>query len=108
LGVPHRSPARFLAPLAVVAVATTVYVVVETGLRDEKSSPTPTRTAPDAKPQKPVSIRATYVVRSGDTLSAISQRTGISLDRLQQLNPSIDVNSLNAGQRLTLRKRQTS
>jgi LysM repeat protein len=106
--VPHRSPARFLAPLAVVAVFSAVYLVVQTGLREDSSSATPTRTTAPAKQQKTASTRATYVVRTGDTLSAIAQRTGVSLDRLHQLNPSIDVNSLNAGQKLTLRKRQTS
>ncbi len=107
--MPHRSPARFLAPLAVVAVSTAVYLVVQAGMGDESaSSSTPTRTTSADKQQKVASTRATYVVRTGDTLSAIAQRTGVPLDRLHQLNPAIDVNSLNAGQKLTLRKRQTS
>jgi LysM repeat protein len=51
----------------------------------------------------PRSRQAFYVVRSGDSLSAISQKTGISVLTLEALNPSVDPNALQAGQRLRLR-----
>ena len=43
-----------------------------------------------------------YIVKSGDTLSAISIKTGVPLDTIQRLNPSVDAQTLHAGQRLKL------
>ena len=51
----------------------------------------------------PTSGRATYVVKEGDSLSAISRETGVSLDRIEQLNPDLDPLSLVPGQRLKLK-----
>lgn len=43
-----------------------------------------------------------YVVKRGDALSTISQETGIPVQRLIQLNPSLDPLALVPGQRLRL------
>jgi len=43
-----------------------------------------------------------YVVKSGDSLSAISARTGVSVDALQRLNPDADPQALHVGERLKL------
>lgn len=43
-----------------------------------------------------------YSVRSGDTLSQIAQRRGVSLAALQAANPGINPSSLQVGQRLNL------
>lgn len=100
----HRSPARFLAPLAVLAAAGAVYLVVHSGLQDGASATTNTTTVrTTTHTRKPVTKKHTYVVRPGDTLSAIAARTGVALERLQELNPTIDPNSLHAGQKLKLR-----
>jgi LysM repeat protein len=45
-----------------------------------------------------------YVVRSGDSLSAIAVKTGVSQAALQALNPTLSPNSLQTGQRLRLRR----
>jgi hypothetical protein len=45
-----------------------------------------------------------YVVRPGDTLSAISVKTHVSISRLLSLNPLVSPNSLQTGQRLRLRR----
>ncbi len=45
-----------------------------------------------------------YVVKSGDSLSAISAKTGVAVATLESLNPGVDPNALQTGQRLTLRK----
>jgi LysM repeat protein len=42
------------------------------------------------------------VVKSGDTLSSISIKTGVSLARIQALNPKLDSQSLQTGQRVKL------
>jgi LysM repeat protein len=44
------------------------------------------------------------VVKPGDSLSAISVKTHVSVATLEALNPGIDPNALQTGQRLTLRK----
>ncbi|MFH1524846.1 MAG: LysM peptidoglycan-binding domain-containing protein [Chloroflexota bacterium] len=44
----------------------------------------------------------TYVVQSGDILSAIARRYGISMDALAQANNIVDVNALEVGQVLTI------
>ncbi|TMK40957.1 MAG: LysM peptidoglycan-binding domain-containing protein [Actinobacteria bacterium] len=54
---------------------------------------------PPVRPHGPQSV----VVRSGDTLSAIAQRSHLPLARLKHLNPKIDPNTLRVGQRLRLR-----
>jgi LysM repeat protein len=103
--VQRRSPARFLAPVAVLVSAGAVYEIVHNGVKDEPASRPATTTT--AAPARRTGTRTSYVVRSGDTLSAISERTGISLADLQQMNPTVDANALHAGQKLRLRK-QTS
>lgn len=53
--------------------------------------------------EAPKSNRATYVVKKGDSLSAISEETGVSVERMEQLNPALDPLSLVPGQRLKLK-----
>ena len=44
-------------------------------------------------------------MQPGDTLSSIAQKTGVSVDTLEALNPKlVDPNSLQAAQRLKLRR----
>lgn len=44
----------------------------------------------------------TYRIRSGDTLSAIAKRFGMSLKRLQALNPGLDPRRLRPGQQISI------
>ncbi len=46
---------------------------------------------------------ATYVVQSGDTLTSIARETGVSVARIQVLNPGIDPQILISGETLKLR-----
>jgi LysM repeat protein len=47
--------------------------------------------------------RGVWIVRPGDTLGAISLKTGIDETTLQTLNPDIDPQTLLEGQRIALR-----
>ena len=47
--------------------------------------------------------KGVWVVQPGDTLGAISIKTGIDEARLQALNPDIDPQTLLEGQRIALR-----
>jgi LysM repeat protein len=100
-----RSPARLFAPLALVACAVAILVIVNGSSHsgDSQGSPTTTSsTATATTKQNTRKHRRFYVVKSGDVLSQIAIKTGVPLDVLEQLNPKVDAQSLHAGQRLKL------
>jgi LysM repeat protein len=100
--------ARFVAPIALVAVAVGVYLIVHAGLAphhktlssQSSSAILGTRTATRRHRPGP----KFYVVKEGDTLSGISERTHVSILKLTTLNPNISPNALQTGQRLRLRR----
>ena len=47
--------------------------------------------------------RPAYVVESGDTLTSIAHDTGVSVARIQALNPEVDPQILISGEKLKLR-----
>ena len=109
------SPARLIAPTALVVFAITALVIIATaGGSDHKSTSGPTKAeqrdlrlkkqrAQRARPSTRTLRQSTYVVRTGDTLSSIAQRAGVTIDRLQELNPTLDPQNLTSGQRIKLR-----
>jgi LysM repeat protein len=105
----RRSLGRWLAPLALITCVVAVYAVVDnTLLKDDSGSSTdssqqatPTKTT-SGKASKARKRRRAYIVKSGDTLSAISIKTGVSLATIQRLNPKLDADTLHAGQRVRL------
>ena len=44
-----------------------------------------------------------YVVKEGDTLEEIADKTGVPVERLEELNPGLDQFQLTEGQRIKLR-----
>src|SRR5689334_20328538 len=105
----RRSPARFLAPIALVAFAFALYSVVQDSQKSPTNSSgsnaTATPTAASKKSSsksKATKKRKTYTVKSGDTLSGIAEKTGVSLETLSELNPNAD--TLSPGQKLRLSK----
>jgi LysM repeat protein len=103
----RRTPARWLAPLALVTVAVAVYAVVDNTLLKDDNSGTntttqQTTTTKTTASKKKKTHRRMYTVKSGDTLSAISIKTGVSLATIQRLNPKLDADTLHAGQRVRL------
>ena len=116
----HRSPARWLAPLALVAAALAV-VMLAAGSGDNgdsgSSSPAPA-TEPaggkSARKQTPTAVKTTttpkrtgssskiYTVQPGDILSTVAEKTGVPVDRLRELNPELDANSMSVGQKIRL------
>jgi LysM repeat protein len=46
---------------------------------------------------------AAYVVQNGDTLTSIAHRMGVSVARIQALNPGVDPQILISGEKLRLR-----
>ena len=107
---PARSPARLLAPAALVVLAVAVLVIVlssasggddapsRTGTSDEGGA----TTAPAATGRR--GSRSTYTVKRGDTLGSIAQKTGVDVERLQELNAQLDAQAINPGQKIKLRE----
>jgi hypothetical protein len=107
----RRSPARLLAPLAllVVAGACVAVVAASTGSDgDDDGGQSTTRTAErdrrENRGERRRRQRATYTVKLNDTLGLISEKTGVPVERLQELNPELDQQSLVVGQRIKLRE----
>ena len=95
-----RNRARYLAPLALTLTVAAAYVVVHRAL-----TPKPKTTQHSVRHRHGRSTKAKfYTVKAGDTLSTISVKTGITVPTLEQLNPSVNPNALQTGQRLRLRR----
>ena len=99
-----RAPARLLAPLALVVFAVVLVMVISSaggGGGGSKTSQAkgrhPTVARPHAPPRR-------YTVSSSDnSLDEIARKTGVPTDRLVQLNPDLDPQTLIPGQRIKLR-----
>jgi LysM repeat protein len=107
--VTGRSPARLLAPLALVVSAVALFAVITSGGgaggTASSETPTATATATAAKNKHKPAATAhakTYTVKPGDTPSSIAQATGVNLDALLSANPNADPSSLTVGQKLKL------
>ncbi|MBA2516831.1 MAG: LysM peptidoglycan-binding domain-containing protein [Solirubrobacterales bacterium] len=105
------TPARLLAPLALVTVAVALYLVVNGGTSDPGNRVAPsavkTRSSKTEGDPSPKSKRSTgrrrYTVRPGDTPSGIAEKTGVSVTKLLELNPDLSPQALSPGDRLKLR-----
>jgi LysM repeat protein len=107
----RRSPARLIAPIALLICAVAFASVVlsspavdsdETG---GASTTERTTTNPPAQTERQAGRRRrSYTVQTGDTLGAIAEKTGVSVERLLVLNPELDPQALVAGQRIRLRE----
>lgn len=108
----RRSPARWLAPVAIVACAFAIYSVVDHELgSDSKSGTTSsgktgtgtdTGTTTGGKPKSSKKAKTTYTVKSGDSLSSIAAKLGTDAGSLQEANPKVDPSALHPGQKLKL------
>ena len=107
---------RILAPAALIVFGVALAMIISTANKSSNSSGTSsnavekqqdlgsstaksrrTRTTRDKLPQR------VYVVKTGDTLGSISQKVGVSVEKLQQLNPGLDQFALTAGQKIKIR-----
>jgi LysM repeat protein len=97
---------RWAAPVAFLAAITIGALVVRAGFEHGKqhraSTPTTTVTSKTKKhghhPKQPA-LR-TYTVQTGDTLSVIASKTGTTVAILLKLNPHIDPQALQVGQKI--------
>ena len=117
-----RTPARVLAPLAIVAFGLALLLIVASAgdgddepatsevtrqeqrdleLAKEKRRRQKTEERREGQGKLPQDI---YVVKTGDTLGSIAEKTGIPGGRLQELNPELDPQALVSGQKIKLRE----
>jgi LysM repeat protein len=109
--MPRLSLARFLAPLALAATLAAVFYIVKHSdtASDDTKKPAATATAPkkptkaSRKHKRKATGARTYRVRSGDTLSKIALRTGVSVAVIEELNPGLDPQTLTVGRRIKLK-----
>jgi len=95
--------ARLLAVLGLIAAVVVIFVAIgaATSSNDE---PATNKQQPNRQAQnKPKTKKKAYEVEEGDNLTTISDKTGIPVDRLEQLNPELDPQALQPGQKLKLR-----
>jgi LysM repeat protein len=110
----RRSPARLLAPLALLlAAAATLFVIAGSSTESDTADgsatsgraagrTTTTRTTTTTAPRRPRGNN--YTVKTGDTLGSIAERTGVGVEQLLELNPDLDPQALVAGQKIKLRE----
>lgn len=100
-----RKSARYLAPVALIAVAVAIALIVRARTESHHATAAPpahrlpvtshASTKAKAKPRY-------YVVKPGDSLSVISVRTKVTIAELETLNPSVNPAALQSGERLRL------
>ena len=113
----RRSPLRILAPVALIAFGVALAMVISSANSSSGSGGTSSTKAEKARDLGTSTTKTTrrrsssrgrlpktiYIVKSGDTLGSISQKVGVSVTKLQELNPNLDQFSLVAGQKIKIR-----
>jgi LysM repeat protein len=104
----RRSPARLLAPLALVGFVIALVVVINganSGSSEKtKAAPAASASATPTRKQKARKQRKRYVVKAGDTPSGIAEKTGVPLSQILALNPDLDDQTLTVGDKIRLRR----
>jgi hypothetical protein len=116
MGAFRQSSLRALAPASLVVFAIVLLIVVIaslTGGDDSSSSQSDRVTTIDesqprdrararARRERRLAERGIYVVRTGDNLFTIANKTGVPIETLRELNPTVDPQGLRKGQRIRL------
>jgi LysM repeat protein len=102
------APARTIAVAALVCGFLVVVVIVATSLGGGDSGGSDGRSragkaAKNGRAGDGKEAPKAYVVQNGDTLTSIAHRTGVSVARIQELNPGVDPQILVSGEKLKLR-----
>jgi LysM repeat protein len=107
----RRNIARIFAPLALLACGVALAVVVVSFTNEEGNDNSKERTTTQAgerttpkRDGQRRTARRIYRVKLNDTLGLIAEKTGVPVERLQELNPELDAQNLIVGQRVKLRE----
>jgi LysM repeat protein len=110
---------RFIAPLALIGAAVALMLLITTAGNGSGTDPDGQDRAaekardlgePAKEDRKSKKGRGgdklpqdVYIVKTGDTLGSISEKTGVPVERLEELNPGLDQFQLRADQEIKLR-----
>jgi LysM repeat protein len=94
---------RIIAALALMAAVLVVVVVVGAAMNEDSSPREQRNERPTKKEKRQPTTAKTYTVQTGDTLTAISHKTGVPVAEILALNPEVDPQILIAGQTLKLK-----
>jgi hypothetical protein len=96
-----------LAPLALIATALVAFLIIRAAVDDSdqgssKAERTTTSTAtascPSGEPPDAEAVKnGYYVLQAGENLSTVAEKTCISVDQIEELNPNLDTQSLPVG-----------
>jgi LysM repeat protein len=111
-GRPRRSPARLIAPVALVASLAAIALVVSNSTGNDDNGDgggSATRTAEPRQSQQERQQRRPpqktfYRVKLNDTLGLIAEQNGVPVEQIEALNPELDAQNLIVGQRIRLRE----
>jgi LysM repeat protein len=108
---PASNSARILAPVALAVCAVAFFAVIlssgtgneERGDQADATNDRPSsRTKRQSQRRKPTA--STYTVKTGDTLAGIAEKTGVPVEKIQEINPQLDPQALVSGQKIKLRE----
>ncbi len=102
------APARALAVIALVGGFVVVIVLLSSALGGDgggSSSGGGAGTSGKIAPRREEAkkVPRVYVIKNGDTLTAIAHETGVPVARILRLNPDVDPQILISGEKLKLR-----
>jgi len=99
------APARALAAIAVIGGFVLVFGFLVAAMNDDGADTGSGRSTQTTQQQTkpPKDAPAKYEVKEGDTLSAIARSTGVPVAKIEQLNPGVDPQILEPGEKLKLR-----
>ncbi len=105
LQMPATSPARYVPPAALAVVASAFFAIMASSGDDgeavrERVVGTPA--AIEQADREASGRKRAYMVGRGDVASVIAERTGVSMQELEALNPGIDLRTIRPGQKLKL------
>jgi len=99
-----RNRGRYLAPIAIVIVIAAAVLIIQGQLGSKQHSHSRVDEISGLAHRPNKKAATFYVVKSGDSLSSISVRTGVTVATLESLNPGVDPSALQTGQRLRLHR----
>ena len=100
-----RNPLRYVAPIVLVLIIIGAVLIVANHTGGSGTAGPSAHVAKHKPGPRGQYANATfYTVQPGDNLTTIAAKTGVPVLTLEQLNQSLDPNSLQTGQRLRLRQ----
>ena len=97
----RQSSLRVIAPASLAVFAVLVVIVLAVSLGGSSDGGSSATSTQQTQPKQ--TKRHFYTVKLGDSLQLISEKTGVPVSQLQALNPDLDPQALQTGQRIKLR-----